>query len=325
MMRVLVADDDPLSLQMVSYRLRQWGHEVLTCTDGFEAWRHFETDHAPQVAILDWMMPGIAGPELCARIRGRTNQPYVYLILLTGKDDPEDLITGFNAGADDYLTKPFHLDELEARLRAGKRIVELQAELMAIHQQLRVQAMQDPLTKILNHGAILDFLQRELARAGREHQPLSILLTDLDKFKEVNDTYGHVAGDEVLVETARRMRNCLRPYDAIGRYGGEEFLIVLPSSETHVALMQAERIRASLSHVPMIVAGTELFVTVSQGVTTWSEAYAPDSESLVQAADGALYLVKRSGRDGIEFSSYDQIEGVGEPFHSLMPSVGKQD
>ena len=305
-MRVLVADDDPLSLHMVVYRMRQWGHEVVTCSDGEEAWKIVQSEQVPQIAILDWMMPGLDGLQVCQKIRARSGDPYVYVILLTGKDDTQDLITGLEAGADDYLCKPFHLGELEARLRSGKRIVDLQTELIAARETLRVQAMQDPLTKSLNHGAIMEYLHRELARAQRDSLPLSVIMADLDDFKQVNDTFGHLAGDYVLVEATRRFHECLRPYDAIGRYGGEEFLIVLPGSDSSTAMKQAERIQASLSENPIAISDSAIAITVSQGVTTWEPPFSDDVRALINAADNALYLVKSSGRDGIEYMAYDQ-------------------
>ncbi len=304
-MRILVVDDDPLTLHMVVYRLRQCGHDVISCTDGEAAWQVLEKGALPNVAILDWMMPGMNGPELCQRIRGRSDCPYVYIVMLTGRNNPEDLIAGLDAGADDYLTKPFHLGELDARLRAGKRIVDLQNELISARETLRIQAMQDPLTQILNHGAIVDRLLREIDRAHREHQPLSLILADLDGFKSVNDSYGHVVGDQVLVEVARRMRACLRSYDAIGRYGGEEFLMVLPNSEAAQAVRLAERIRVAVSQEPFRFRNLALTVTVSQGVTTWTDPYPIPVERLIQSADGALYLVKNSGRNGVEYARFD--------------------
>ncbi len=313
-MRILVVDDDPLTLHMVVYRLRQWGHEVISCTDGESAWKILESGSVPNVAILDWMMPGINGPDLCQKIRSRKDCPYVYIVLLTGRNNPEDLITGLDAGADDYLTKPFHLGELEARLRAGKRIVDLQNELISARETLRIQAMQDPLTQILNHGAILDALLNEINRAQREHQPLSLILADLDGFKKVNDSYGHVAGDQVLIEVARRMRNCLRSYDAIGRYGGEEFLVVLPNSDDSQALLLAERIRLAVSSEPFRFHHVDLSVTVSQGVATWNDPDSIPIESLIQAADRALYVVKNGGRNGVELVHFDsQTEETFSP------------
>ncbi len=305
-MRVLVADDDPLTLHMVVYRMRQWGHEVVTCGDGDEAWKILQSNEMPQIAILDWMMPGLDGLQVCQKLRAQSNNPYVYVILLTGKDETQDLIAGLDAGADDYLCKPFHLGELEARLRSGKRIVDLQAELIRAHESLRIQAMQDPLTHALNHGAILEHLHRELARAQRESLPLSLIMADLDEFKRVNDTFGHLAGDFVLVEVTRRFRECLRTYDAIGRYGGEEFLIVLPGSDTDTAMKQAERIQASLSEEPILVPGSSVQITVSQGVTTWTRPYIDDVRGLINAADSALYLVKGSGRNSVEFMAYEK-------------------
>jgi diguanylate cyclase (GGDEF)-like protein len=299
-MKILIADDDPLTLHMVVHRLRQWGHEVISCTDGEAAWNILEGGTIPDVAILDWMMPGINGPELCQKIRARTDCLYVYLVLLTGKNNPEDLIVGLDAGADDYLTKPFHLGELEARLRAGKRIVDLQHELISARETLRIQAMQDSLTQLLNHGAILDNLLSEINRTHRAHQPLSLILADLDGFKHVNDSYGHVEGDHVLVEVARRMRNCLRSYDAIGRYGGEEFLVVLPNSEESQALQLAERIRLAISSEPFQLRQVDLTVTISQGVATWMTPESVPIEPLIQAVDRALYSVKNNGRNGVE-------------------------
>ncbi len=323
-MRILVVDDDPLTLHMVVYRLRQWGHDVISCTDGDTAWKVLERGPVPNVAILDWMMPGIDGPELCQRVRGRSDWPYMYIVMLTGRNNSEDLIAGLDAGADDYLTKPFHLGELDARLRAGKRIVDLQNELISARETLRIQAMQDPLTQILNHGAIMDTLLREIDRAYREHQPLSLILADLDGFKNVNDSYGHVVGDRVLVEVARRMRHCLRSYDAIGRYGGEEFLMVLPNSEATQAVRLAERIRVAVSQEPFRFRNLDLTVTVSQGVTTWTEPYPIPIERLIQSADGALYLVKNSGRNGVEYARFDvHAEDAYSPITTL-PTTSKQ-
>ena len=307
-MRVLVVDDDPLTLHMVVYRLRQWGHDVISANDGTAAWEFIEASPTPNVAIMDWMMPGISGLELCQRIRARAGVPYLYIILLTGRNHPEDLIAGLDAGADDYLTKPFHLGELDARLRAGKRIVDLQNELISTRETLRVQAMQDPLTQILNHGAILDALLREVDRAHRQRQPVSVILGDLDAFKAVNDTYGHIVGDQILIEVAERMRSCLRSYDSIGRYGGEEFLMVLPNSDAEQALSLAERIRLAVCNMPFHYKNIELSVTLSQGVTTWTEPYPFPLERLIQTADGALYLVKNAGRNGVEYAHFD----VGE-------------
>jgi two-component system, cell cycle response regulator len=323
-MHILVVDDDPLTLHMVVYRLRQWGHEVISCTDGDSAWKMLETGTVPNLAILDWMMPGLNGPELCQRIRGRSDSPYMYIVMLTGRNNPEDLIAGLDAGADDYLTKPFHLGELDARLRAGKRIVDLQNELISARETLRIQAMQDPLTQILNHGAIIDTLLREIDRAHREHKPLSLILADLDGFKNVNDSYGHVAGDRILVEVASRMRNCLRSYDAIGRYGGEEFLIVLPNSEAAQAVRMAERIRLAVSQEPFRYGNVDLTVTVSQGVTTWTEPCPIPIERLIRSADGALYLVKNSGRNGVEFARFDvHAEDNFSPL-TTFPTTSKQ-
>ena len=299
-MKILIADDDPLTLHMVVHRLRQWGHEVISCTDGEAAWNMLEGGVIPDVVILDWMMPGINGPELCQKIRARTDYLYVYIVLLTGRKNSEDLIVGLDAGADDYLTKPFHLGELEARLRAGKRVVDLQNELIGARETLRIQAMQDSLTQLLNHGAILDSLLSEINRAHRADQPLSLILADLDKFKDVNDSYGHVVGDQVLVEVARRMRNCLRSYDAIGRYGGEEFLIVLPDSDESQALQLAERVRLAVSSEPFQLRQVDLTVTLSQGVVTWMTPKSVPIEPLIQAADRALYFVKNNGRNGVE-------------------------
>jgi two-component system cell cycle response regulator len=310
-MKILVVDDDPITLHMVVYRLRQWGHEVISCTDGEVAWKVLAEGTVPNVAILDWMMPGMNGLELCQKIRTKMDCPYVYIVLLTGKTNQEDLIAGLDSGADDYLTKPFHLGELEARLRAGKRIVDLQNELISARETLRIQAMQDSLTQILNHGAILDALLSEINRSHREYQSLSLIMADLDGFKKVNDSYGHVMGDQVLIEVARRMRNCLRSYDSIGRYGGEEFLIVLPNSDDSQALRLAERIRLAVSSEPFRFHNVELTVTVSQGVTTWNEPFPIPVEQLIQAADRGLYIVKNRGRNGVEYVPFDhQVEAA---------------
>lgn len=309
-MRILAVDDDPMTLAPLEQRLLGESHEVRTFGDGEAAWAALEEGYEADVLILDWMLPGMDGLELLRRIRGREEQPYVYIIMLTGRRSPADLVEGFEAGADDYLRKPVDWDELDARLRAGERIVNLQRALIEAREELRTQAMQDALTGILNHGAIMDALEREVNRADREGSPLSVVLADLDKFKRVNDNYGHLAGDHVLVEMARRMRGCLRSYDAIGRYGGEEFLLVLPNSGPQVAKDLAERIRAVVVNTPFELgngsdAGS-VRMSLSLGVVTLAEPRALPAQELIRVADRALYDVKDQGGDGVAWEAFPQ-------------------
>src|SRR5271167_1619453 len=250
-MRILIADDSIVSRHLLDATLRKWGYEVVVACDGVEAWNYLQTEDAPKLAILDWVMPGLTGPEVCRRVReyahdrerSQDKDSYTYILLLTSKGLREDLIEGMEAGADDYITKPFDQHELKVRLRAGTRIIDLHRELVAAREALREQATKDFLTRIWNRSSILDILQRELSRAGREKSSVGIVLADLDQFKLVNDTYGHFAGDAVLREFARRMQAVTRPYDSVGRYGGEEFLIILPGCDSECTSNQAERMR----------------------------------------------------------------------------------
>ena len=214
-------------------------------------WIFCSKDDAPALAILDWMMPGMTGLEVCRRIRQRAREPYIYILLLTSKSQKEDLIEGMDAGADDYITKPFDQHELQVRLRAGKRLADLQAELLSAREALREQATRDSLTHLWNRSSILDMLSRELARSERERTPIGVVIVDLDHFKNVNDNHGHLAGDAVLCEAARRMQGAIRQYDSIGRYGGEEFLILLPGCDEQSSFTQAERLRKQIENAEM--------------------------------------------------------------------------
>jgi two-component system cell cycle response regulator len=301
MMRILIADDSIVSRHLLDATLRKWGYEVVVACDGVEAWNALQAAEGPLVAILDWVMPGLTGPEVCRRVREREKEKdtYTYLLLLTSKSLKEDLIEGMESGADDYITKPFDQHELKVRLRAGTRIIDLQRELVAAKDALREQATKDFLTRIWNRSSILDILQRELARGARENRPVGVVLADLDHFKSVNDTYGHFAGDAVLREFTRRMQGSIRPYDAIGRYGGEEFLVILPGSDDLNTAAQAERMRSSLDRLPMEINDEERLVTCSFGATSWQPGAEPDSEALIRIADDALYEAKRQGRNRV--------------------------
>ena len=298
-MPVLVAEDNPIFQSMLHNMLAKWGYEVLSVTNGAEAWRVLQSGEGPRLAILDWMMPGMDGVEVCRRVRSAGREPYIYILLLTARTESRDLVEGMDAGADDYVTKPFNAHELRVRLRAGRRILDLQAELVRTREALRRQATHDGLTGAWNRTAILDILQRELARGGREMSPVALLLLDLDHFKQVNDTYGHLAGDEVLREAARRMQAGLRCYDSLGRYGGEEFLVVLPGCELPGAEAQAERLCEAMRRQPFWFAGEPLSVTCSLGVSWTACPQADQGEALVRAADEALYMAKGGGRDRV--------------------------
>ena len=270
--------------------------------DGARAWKLLQEKNHPQLAILDWMMPEMDGVEVCRRLREDPDAAdrYVYVILLTARAAKEDIVTGMEAGADDYVVKPFHPHELQVRIRAGRRIVELQSELVKARDQLRIQATHDTLTGLLNRGAILDRLESEIARSKRERTRLAIAMCDIDHFKKVNDDYGHQPGDAVLKQVARRLREALRTYDAIGRYGGEEFLAIMPGCDLSHAAALGERLRACISGKPMPGTDPPLRITISVGVSQADDPDAIQADDLIRQADNALYAAKRNGRNRVE-------------------------
>jgi two-component system cell cycle response regulator len=305
-MKVLVAEDNPVSRKVVGSMLSKWGYEVVMATNGDEALRALQAEDGPELAILDWMMPGIDGVEVCRRVRQGKREPYIYMLLLTARTARQDLLEGMDAGADDYVTKPYDTHELRVRIRAGRRILELQAELVKAREALRDQATRDGLTGIWNRNALFEVIGRELARSTRERLPLAVVMADLDRFKHVNDVYGHLAGDAVLREAARRMSACMRPYDAIGRYGGEEFVVVLPGCDAVTGRQQAERLRAALADEPFRICNCETAVTCSLGVA-WTGDSDVTCDSLIRAADQALYDAKRRGRNRVQVASVADV------------------
>jgi two-component system cell cycle response regulator len=302
-MKILLAEDSRLYQHLIGGYLREWGFDVELVQDGTEAWKRLKEPDAPILALLDWVLPGLDGIEVCRNIRQRsTNERYIYTVLLTGKSDKQDLVFAMEAGADDYLVKPFDARELRARLLAGKRILDLHGELIAAQESLRFAAMHDFLTRLWNRAEIVSFLERELVRAIREKKSVGIVLLDVDHFKSINDSLGHRSGDIVLKELAQRLRSQLRAYDGVGRYGGEEFLLVLPGCDLEGALARTAAIQRSVAATPFMPELAKVSITVSMGVTI-AHGGAGDSATLLHDADLALYRAKNTGRDRVECSS----------------------
>jgi two-component system, cell cycle response regulator len=294
--RVLVAEDDAMFRKILQSWLENWGYKVTLAEDGAKAWEILQQTSPPQLLILDWMMPAINGVELCHRVREQNRSPYQYILLATAKDAKQDLVQGLEAGADDYLTKPFDKSELRARLRACNRILTLQDGQIQAQELLRFQATHDLLTGIWNRGAILETLRRELDRAARSEMPTGIMMLDIDHFKAVNDTYGHLAGDRVLMEVTQRIIRAVRAYDAVGRYGGEEFLIVLPGCTREQINHGSERVRSAVDSGPIMLDGGPIPVTVSIGAAVTTRAVISET-AMLAAADAALYRAKDIGRN----------------------------
>lgn len=301
-MRILVADDAPVSRRLLEVTLTDEGYQVVLASDGSEALQILDQEDSPRLVILDWMMPKANGPEICRTIRKRAREHYVYFILLSAKGEQSEVNEGLGAGADDYIIKPFDLSELKARVRSGRRIIELEEQLLSARELLQLQATHDSLTGLLNRAAILEMLQKELARASREGTAVSIIAADLDHFKNVNDTYGHQAGDAVLVEATQRMQASLRKYDALGRCGGEEFLVISPGCDAVDAAEQAERLRQNVSARPVQCMHGIIPVTVSLGVATVTGDLV-QADELLRVADEALYKAKKNGRNRVEFGA----------------------
>jgi two-component system, cell cycle response regulator len=297
--RVLIAEDDPVSRRLLEAILVKWGYDVTVVADGSEALRLLDSADAPRLAVLDWMMPGMEGVQICQRLRERKGRPYVYVLLLTARSLKQDLLQGLELGADDYLTKPFDAQELRARLHVGGRILNLQDDLLAAQEALKFRATHDSLTGIANRAAIMEALSREISRQLRDNRPFGIVLADIDHFKNVNDTYGHLSGDDVLRMVAERLRSSTRPYDSVGRLGGEEFLIVAPSSDTSGTLALAERIRKDIESQRVLAHAGSIRVTVSLGIAVGVHPLC-DVKTLLQLADDALYRAKANGRNRSE-------------------------
>lgn len=316
--KILIADDSLLSCALLQRTLSAWGFDVTVAHDGNEAVAALSAEDGARLAILDWMMPGLDGVEVCRRVRRLPHLPYTYIVMLTSMTDKEELANALQAGADDFVSKPFDDLELKARLRAGQRIVELQ-------NALRFQAMHDELTGALNRKAVMSRLEQELARGARQPAPVAVAMIDVDHFKKVNDTFGHLVGDQVLKSVVKRISSLLRPYDVIGRYGGEEFLLVLPGCSLRQAKVVAERLRGEMDTVPVELPTASLRVTISIGVAATQAGRSPEEpEALIQLADEAVYHAKEAGRNCTRLAVESlRIPGtaVGESAISRNPIV----
>ena len=295
---ILVADDDPLFRRLLEKYLQTWGYHVMTAADGTQAWQILQMkESSPDLLILDWLMPGVDGLELCQRVRAQPRESYQYILLVSGRDDKQDVIRGLDAGADDYLTKPLDTAELRARLRTGNRILSLQRDLIRAHEELRFQVTHDTLTGLWSRRAALDLLARELQRSSRSETSTGVLMIDLDHFKNVNDSYGHLVGDAVLKEVAARIARAVRSYDFVGRYGGEEFLAVLSNCSSQDLRAVAGRACSVVAESPVVALSLEIPVTVSIGGVV-SSSRTPEFD-LLSAADAALYEAKNAGRNRV--------------------------
>jgi diguanylate cyclase (GGDEF)-like protein len=293
--KVLVADDDPVSRRLIEAALKTDGHEVIAAADGGQARdvvRHGDVD----LAVLDWLMPETDGVELCREIRRRPAEGYLYVILLTTKGEQEDVVEGLDAGADDYLIKPFDPEELRARVRTGRRIVTLERRLLQANARLETLASTDELTGLMNRRATLARIEEEMGRSRREGRALTIMMMDVDRFKCINDEHGHAAGDAVLREFSRRVADCVRPYDAVGRLGGDEFLLLTSGASHQQVVSVGERVRSAVAGRPFqIQADIPLPVTASLGV---ADLRSTDGvEGILSRADEAMYEAKRRGGD----------------------------
>lgn len=307
-MKIMLVEDSRIDRRQIGSYLEKWNLEFVAFDNGAEAWSRLQRPDAPSLVLLDWVLPGLDGIELCKRIRTLgANGTYIYAVMLTAKDRKQDLLTAMAAGADDYLAKPVDPSELKARILVAKRILDLQ-------QSMRFAATHDFLTKLLNRAEILASLKRELSRGERENKTLSILMADLDHFKKINDSLGHAAGDAVLKEVAERLKSDLRTYDLVGRYGGEEFLIILPNCSLAVATRRADEIRCLICKDAIVTTFATVPVTISIGVTATDRAQTLTIEDLLQQADEALYSAKKNGRNCVAgCSAADQASGCLEP------------
>ena len=293
-MKVLIAEDDVAFCESLEKDIKGWGYEVITANSGKEAWQLIENGEV-RLSILDAMMSDIDGFELCRKIRRDIQEKKLkntFIILLIEKGRKDDIAKGLSMGADDYVIKPFGFLELKVRIQNGERIIRLE-------DSCKKLATFDPLTKMLNRNKILEFLSDELNRGWREDHPTGVIMADIDRFKKVNDTFGHSAGDTVLVQVAARLKKAIRPYDKAGRYGGDEILIILPNCDMKNLKLVAERLRRCISEKKIKTKAAVLDITLSIGGTSSEISSDASVNDLMQTSDNALLLAKRKGRNWV--------------------------
>lgn len=297
-MKILIAEDEAINRKLVKKSLLTAGYETVEAEDGLAAWELFQQESF-QLVITDWMMPGLNGPELIHKIRESGQNHYTYIILLTAMDDKENVVLGLESGADEYLTKPFNSRELIARVASGVRILKLEEQLLQARQQMETLAMHDGLTGLLNRRAIEEYADAEFNLTKRKERPLSIVLLDIDHFKNVNDQHGHKVGDSTLQHVAKILSDGIRNYDRVGRWGGEEFILILPETQTQDAALVAERLRTQMA-AKSIPLDNELHLSVhiSSGVACVNGQFSSLAK-LIDAADQALYQAKQTGRNKV--------------------------
>jgi two-component system, cell cycle response regulator len=300
--KILIADDDGMSRRLLEKTLEREGYKVIAVDNGRLALQQLSLPDGPRLALLDWMMPELDGPGVCLEVRKQHERPYVHIVLLSSRGSKEDVVAGLEAGADDYLTKPWDPAELTARLRVGQRILQLEDRLVEARETMRFKATHDPLTLLFNRGVIVDLLARELTRTRREKSCTVVMLGDLDHFKDVNDQYGHVVGDEVLREIAQRLLASIRSYDFVGRYGGEEFLIALNNCDSSQAIVRAEQVRNGIAQHPVQTTRGPLPITMSLGVLSSRDWNIHLVEEILVETDLALYQAKADGRNCVRLA-----------------------
>ena len=297
-MKILIVEDELIFRRMVKKYLLEAGYDIVEAEDGQAAWELYKQTPF-QLVITDWMMPGFDGPALVQKIRTSGQKSYTYIIMLTAMDDKDNIVLGLESGADEYLTKPFNSRELIARVASGMRILRLEEELMQARMQTEALAMHDGLTGLLNRRAIEEYAEAEFNMAGRKGRQLSAVLIDIDHFKNVNDQFGHKFGDHALQQVAKILTEELRTYDRIGRWGGEEFILILPETQLADAATVAERVRIRTAATQISLENGESFsIHISLGVACTSRQF-QSLTKLIDAADQALYQAKQTGRNRV--------------------------
>jgi two-component system cell cycle response regulator len=297
-MKILIVEDEFISRRMVKKFLVDAGYEIVEAEDGKSAWELFQNEPF-HLVITDWLMPRLNGLELVKKIRESEHKSYTYIIMLTAKDDKDNIVFGLESGVDEYLTKPFNGRELVARVASGMRILRLEEQLKLAQQQMEILAMRDELTGLLNRRAIEEYAESEFNMTERKVRALSVILLDIDHFKNVNDRFGHKTGDYALQQVAKVLTSNLRNYDRVGRWGGEEFMLILPDTQLKDALAAAERVRIEISAMKISLEAGETFsIHISLGVACTTSQFSSLTK-LIDAADQAMYLAKEAGRNRV--------------------------